>query len=135
MRNSQKQDVPRRKFLQASALGVAGAIAAPAIVTASKTEKTTTVGSGEYLYEVQHHWPQLPDKFSWQTTHNVAFDSEGLLYVIHQGKLELEDHPSIFVFDQKGKYVRSFGSQFQGGRAWTRGSERRRTRFSLCLCL
>lgn len=115
MHNSQKQDVPRRKFLQASALGVAGAIAAPAIVTASKTEKTTTVGSGEYLYEVQHHWPQLPDKFSWQTTHNVAFDSEGLLYVIHNGQLDQTDHPSIFVFDAAGKYVRSFGSQFQGG--------------------
>ena len=25
------------------------------------------------------------------------------------------DHPSIFVFDAKGKYVRSFGKQFQGG--------------------
>src|SRR5690606_38748942 len=25
------------------------------------------------------------------------------------------EHPSIFVFDPEGKYVRSFGQQFQGG--------------------
>ena len=51
----------------------------------------------------------------WQTTHNVAIDSEGLLYVIHQGLFDQQDHPSIFVFDQDGKYVRSFGQEFQGG--------------------
>jgi hypothetical protein len=57
----------------------------------------------------------LPDKFSWQTTHNVAIDREGLLFVIHEGRENLQDHPSIFVFDQEGKFVRAFGKQFQGG--------------------
>jgi len=35
--------------------------------------------------------------------------------VIHEGRKNQKDHPSIFVFDQKGKLVRSFGKQFQGG--------------------
>jgi hypothetical protein len=35
--------------------------------------------------------------------------------VIHEGKKDLKDHPAIFVFDGDGKFVRAFGSQFQGG--------------------
>ena len=75
----------------------------------------TVIGEGNYRYGVLHAWPQLPDKFSWQTTHNVAVDKDGFLYVIHEGRKNQKDHPSIFVFDPKGRYVRSFGEQFQGG--------------------
>jgi hypothetical protein len=45
----------------------------------------------------------------------VAIDRAGFLYVIHEGQPDLPDHPAIFVFDAEGRYVRSFGSQFQGG--------------------
>ena len=105
----------RRQFINTAAAGSALALAAPAIVTAKKTSGLTTVGVEGHRYEVQHMWPQLPEKFSWQTTHNVAFDSEGLLYVIHEGRQKQSDHPAIFVFDGEGRYVRSFGSEFQGG--------------------
>ena len=73
------------------------------------------IGQGEHKFEVQHNWAQLPSKYTWQTTHNVAVDAEGLLYVIHEGRANLKDHPSIFVFDQKGKFIRAFGNQYQGG--------------------
>ena len=106
----------RRGFLAASAAGATVAFAGPTILTAKKTEsKQTIVGEGDYRYEVQHAWPQLPSKFSWQTTHNVAVDSHGCLYVIHEGRANQTDHPSIFVFDPDGKFMRAFGSQFQGG--------------------
>src|SRR5688500_19600185 len=101
----------RRQFLTAAA----ATLAAPRILTAQKSEKQLVIGSGEHRYEVLHNWPQLPDKYSWQTTHNVAVDQAGLLYVIHEGRENLKDHPSIFVFDDKGKFVRAFGQQFQGG--------------------
>src|SRR5688572_11547265 len=103
--------VSRRRFLAATAVG----LAAPRVLTAQKSEKQLVIGSGEHRYEVLHNWPQLPDKYSWQTTHNVAVDREGLLYVIHEGRENLKDHPSIFVFDGEGKFVRAFGNQFQGG--------------------
>ena len=73
------------------------------------------MGEGQYQYEPNHQWAQLPDKFQWQTTHGVAVDREGLVYVIHEGHADKKDHPAIFVFDPAGRYVRSFGSQFQGG--------------------
>jgi hypothetical protein len=107
-------DESRRKFLKNSAM-VAGVFAAPAILTSKRTAAQDVVGSGDHVFEAVHGWPQLPSPYTWQTTHNVAVDSEGLLYVIHEGRPELADHPSIFVFDSEGKFVRAFGAQFQGG--------------------
>ncbi|MFK7735365.1 MAG: peptidase [Pirellulaceae bacterium] len=73
------------------------------------------IGNGELEFEVFHQFPKLPEPFTWQTTHNVAVDAEQNLYVIHEGDVQKKDHPSIFVFDSNGQYVRSFGQQFQGG--------------------
>lgn len=111
---SGSRSVSRRSFVAASA-GTAVVLAAPAVLTASKTDDKLIVGEGEHRFEVQHDWPQLPDKFTWQTTHNVAVDKSGCLYVIHEGRANLKEHPSIFVFDPEGRFVRAFGQQFQGG--------------------
>lgn len=105
--------ISRRQFLATAA--AATAAVAPGVITASKTDSQTILGKGDYQYEVTHAWPQLPAEYTWQTTHNVAVDKAGNLYVIHEGKADLKDHPSIFVFDSEGKFVRAFGSQFQGG--------------------
>ena len=67
----------RRAFLAQAAAGTAAVLAAPAVVTASKTDTQVILGEGDYKYEVTHDWPQLPEKFSWQTTHNVALDKAG----------------------------------------------------------
>ena len=112
---SRSYSVSRRSFLSTVAARPAAILAAPAIATASKTDQPLVVGEGEHRFEVQHNFPQLPEKFHWQTTHNVAVDKSGNLYVIHEGDRNLRDHPSIFVFDSEGKYIRSFGAQFQGG--------------------
>jgi hypothetical protein len=109
-----KSSVSRRRFL-ASTAAVAAITAAPAAWTHAKTLKPLIVGDGEHQFEVQHEWPQLPAKYTWQTTHNVAVDKAGNLYVIHEGRENQKDHPSIFVFDAEGRFIRAFGEQFQGG--------------------
>ena len=88
---------------------------APSVHTQKRGKPPVLVGQDEHTYEVEHDWPELPDRFSWQTTHNVAVDSSGNLYVIHEGNRKLADHPAIFVFDPEGRFMRSFGSEFQGG--------------------
>src|SRR5260221_10639178 len=75
----------RRQFLSAAVAGAAVALGTPLVLTARKTDSKLVVGEGEYKYEVLHDWPALPDKFTWQTTHNVAVDKAGCLYVIHEG--------------------------------------------------
>lgn len=105
----------RRRFLATTA-ATAAVLAAPRVLTAQKSApKQVVAGTGAHRYEVLHDWAKLPSNYSWQTTHNVAVDREGLLYVIHEGRENLKDHPSIFVFDGQGKFVRAFGQQFQGG--------------------
>lgn len=108
----------RRGFL-AKSVGAASLaatyFAAPRIVTASRTDSELVIGEGDFKYRVHHHWPQLPSKYTWQTTHNVAVDKAKNLYVIHEGQEQKSDHPSIFVFDEAGEFVRAFGEQFQGG--------------------
>lgn len=106
--------VSRRHFV-ATVGTTAAALAFPRVLTAQKGDKALIIGDGAYRYEVLHNWAQLPARYTWQTTHNVAVDREGLLYVIHEGRENQKDHPSIFVFDAEGKFVRAFGKQFQGG--------------------
>ena len=74
--------ISRRRFLATTA----AALAAPQLLTAQKSEKPLVIGTGAHRYEVLHNWAKLPAKYSWQTTHNVAVDREGLLYVIHEGR-------------------------------------------------
>lgn len=112
--NNHPTPISRRRFLAATGTTCA-AFAAPQVLTAQKAGKQLVIGQGRHRYEVQHDWARLPDKFNWQTTHNVAVDRDGNLYVIHEGRENLKDHPSIFVFDSEGKFVHAFGKQFQGG--------------------
>jgi hypothetical protein len=120
----------RRKFLAStSAIAAVGALGsnslpapilgAPAVRTAKRTTVTQSdevfTGEGDFKYKVDHAFCQLPDKYTWQTTHNVAVDSANNLYVIHEGRANQKDHPSIFVFGPEGKFIRAFGSQYQGG--------------------
>ena len=108
------QRVSRRTFAGMTALAAAAA-ATPALAKVRRIGGETILGEGAHRFRVRHNFPQLPDRFTWQTTHNVAVDAAGNLYVIHEGKKEQKDHPAIFVFDAEGKFVRAFGSQFQGG--------------------
>ncbi len=107
----------RRKFLGSTLVGAAS-LASTRGLTARPirfSPDETVIGSGEFQYRVNHQFAQLPDKYHWQTTHNVAVDADNNLYVIHEGRANLKDHPAIFVFDNEGKFVRAFGCQFQGG--------------------
>lgn len=105
----------RRQFLDQSKYLAGAALAFPHILTAKKTGGPIILGEGEHKYEVTHNWAQLPEQYSWQTTHNVAVDKNQNLYVMHEGRPNQKGHPSIFVFDPDGKFIRAFGSQFQGG--------------------
>ncbi|MFK8113431.1 MAG: peptidase [Rubripirellula sp.] len=102
----------RRRFLSTAAASVA---VAPAILTSKRSAAQDVIGQGDFKFRCQHQFPQLPDQYSWQITHNVAVDPDNNLYVIHEGQASQTGHPSIFVFDSEGKFIRSFGEQFQGG--------------------
>jgi hypothetical protein len=105
----------RRTFTAGAAALATAAATRPAAARSRRLADETILGEGEYSFRARHDFPQLPGKFTWQTTHGVALDAAGNLYVIHEGRKQLKDHPSIFVFDPAGKFIRAFGGEFQGG--------------------
>lgn len=112
--------ITRRRFLAAASV----ALAAPHVLTAQKSGRSLFVGTGAHRYEVLHDWAQLPSPYSWQTTHNVAVDREGLLYVIHEGREELKDHPAIFVFDAQGNSSARSAASFRAAGTGSRCTRR-----------
>jgi hypothetical protein len=101
----------RRTFLKTSAIGV------PAILGAQDKAgtKRPIIGSGDHTYEVQHDWGELPKNIAYGNTHGVVEDSKGRIYVHHTVNATSESADSMVVFDDKGKFVKSWGKEFKGG--------------------
>jgi hypothetical protein len=106
----------RRTFLARAACAAAAASAGPLLLgmTRKADDKNPVIGKGDFRYECNHQWGELPDAVKWQTTHGVAVDSAGLVYITHQGYGK-DVMDTVVVFDAKGKYVRSFGKEWHGG--------------------
>ncbi|PWU10614.1 MAG: hypothetical protein C5B51_04020 [Terriglobia bacterium] len=99
----------RRSFLAAGA-------AAPFVWAASKTDsKNPILGEGAHQYEAIHDWGELPSNIKYGNTHSVVEDSQGHIYIHHTVHATSETPDAVVVFDNKGKFVRSFGPMFKGG--------------------
>ena len=57
----------------------------------------------------------MPANIKYGNTHGVCEDSQGRIYVHHTVNDASESHDSMVVFDAKGKFVKSWGKEFQGG--------------------
>lgn len=110
------QQTSRRDFLKtAGAATVAGGVAPHFLNATDKAGlKPAIVGSGEHTYECHHGWGEVPDHITWAETHGVAVDAEGLVYITHRSHAK-QPLDAIAVFDQEGRFVRSFGKEHHGG--------------------
>jgi DNA-binding beta-propeller fold protein YncE len=61
------------------------------------------IGIGQFRYEVQERWEQLPAGKSWREVAAVAVDSKDRVYAFNRG-----DHP-MMVFDKDGSFLTSWG--------------------------
>ena len=67
-------------------------------------QKTTRVfGGGEFLYEVDPAWPQVPESWSFHEVAGAATDSQDRVYVFNRG-----EHP-VMVFHADGTFLSSWG--------------------------
>jgi hypothetical protein len=103
----------RREFLATAA---AAPIVSPIILHAQSKAGTTMpiVGEGAHTYEAIHDWGQLPAHIKWGNTHGVVEDSQGNIYVHHTVHSTSESADSMVVFDNTGRFVRSWGKEFRG---------------------
>jgi hypothetical protein len=109
----QQEKTTRRTFIAAGA----AAAAAPYIMAATdKTASTNPIlGEGEHKYEAIHDWGQLPSHIKYGNTHSVVEDSQGHIYIHHTVHETSQSPDAVVVFDDKGKFVRSWGAMFKGG--------------------
>ncbi len=107
----------RRQFLGALGTGLAASVAGPTLLHATDKAgaKRPVVGSGEFTYEVHHDWGELPAGLKYGNTHGVAEDAQGRIYVHHTVHASSDRHDTMVVFDAKGRFVRSWGKEFEGG--------------------
>lgn len=106
----------RREFLQVTA--AAATVATGPIILGAQTKSGTdhpVIGVDGHKYECHHNWGTLPANLEWQTTHNVAIDSQGQVYITHQGHAGRKGTDTTFVFDNTGKFIKSFGKEWHGG--------------------
>ena len=61
------------------------------------------LGGGEFLYEVDPDWPQVPEGWSFHEVAGVATDSQDRVYVFNRG-----EHP-VMVFQADGTFLSSWG--------------------------
>jgi len=109
-------ETSRRGFLRG--IG-AGALAGygPIILGAQNKSGSAKpiLGEGDHQYECTHDWGELPANIKYGNTHGVCEDSQAHIYVHHTVNDASESHDSMVVFDHGGKFVKSWGKEFQGG--------------------
>src|SRR5580658_9822989 len=107
--------VSRRHIL--GTVAAAASAVVPMILRADDKSgnKLPVLGSGAHIYEAQHDWGELPADIRYGNTHGVVEDSQGRIYVHHTVHATSESSDSMVVFDDKGKFIKSWGKEFKGG--------------------
>ena len=110
-------DSTRRGFLAAATVA-----AAPLLLKAQNAASKQNagkapiiLGEGDHQYECIHDWGELPANIKYGNTHSVVEDAQGHIYIHHTVHETSQSPDSVVVFDEKGKFVRSFGPMFKGG--------------------
>ncbi len=63
-------------------------------------------GSGDYRYELDEGWGQLPEGYEFNQVAGVAVDADDLVYVFNRSEHQL------MVFDRDGGFVKSWNQRF-----------------------
>jgi DNA-binding beta-propeller fold protein YncE len=103
--------------MQSTRRGFVASLTAPIVLGAADKSgsKKPVLGEGAYQYEATHDWGELPANIKYGNTHGVVEDSQGHIYVHHTVNGASESHDTMVVFDDKGKFVKSWGKDFKGG--------------------
>lgn len=98
--------ISRRSLLKSAA---SAALAAQFSIITSRTCRAEVMGADAHRYELVSGGFRLPDSKQFGTTHGVAQDSQGRIYIHNQGP------DAVAIFDAQGKFISSWGAEFAAG--------------------
>jgi len=100
--------ITRRGFLHSLGAGVAVSTIAPSRFSAYAGTDPIILGAGNHRYEWIRGWGKLPEGMQFGSTHGaVQVDSQNHVY------FNTDTENAIIVFDQDGKFVKSFGKEWK----------------------
>ncbi len=99
-------EATRRSFLSSSVKSAVAGLAAPTLLLAGKAP---VLGGGSHTYEFVDGWGKLPATIRYGYTHGVVADSQHRILIHNQSK------DAVIIFDHKGKFVKSWGAEFEKG--------------------
>ncbi|MCC6858385.1 MAG: hypothetical protein IT158_07485 [Bryobacterales bacterium] len=67
------------------------------------------LGGGSHTYELAPAWGRLPEGIRYGYTHGVVMDSQQRVIVHNQSR------DSVILFDRDGKFIKSWGPEFEKG--------------------
>lgn len=73
------------------------------------------LGSGEYRYEATHDWAQTPDTIRFGNTHGIVITEDRRVIIAHTVHKDSQSPDAICIFDDKGKFIKSWGADLRGG--------------------
>ncbi len=73
------------------------------------------MGSGEYTYEVVHDWAQTPAHISFGNTHGIVVTEDRRVVIAHTVHKDSQSPDAICIFDDKGRFIKSWGADLRGG--------------------
>jgi len=76
---------------------------------------TPILGQAEHRYETIHDWTQLPSNIKYGNTHGVVVTADRRVIVAHTVHKESQSPDAICVFDDQGKFIKSWGADLRGG--------------------
>ena len=93
------------------------AASSPALLRAQDKAgaRNPILGSGAHTYECIHDWGEVPPSIVYGNTHGVCQDSQGRIYIKHTVGAGSQRDDAIVVFDERGKFINSWGAEFKGG--------------------
>ena len=87
-----------------------------ALVTSAKGQsKLPILGTGEHRYEATHDWAQLPSNIRFGNTHGIVVTEDRRVVIAHTVHKSSESPDAICIFDDKGKFIKSWGADLRGG--------------------
>ncbi|NOT63340.1 MAG: hypothetical protein HOP19_24285 [Acidobacteria bacterium] len=104
-----EMNLTRRRLLMGLGSGLAASTLAPSSLFASTRQANAPIlmGAGNHKYEWVRGWGKLPEGMKYGSTHGgIQVDSKNNVY------LNTDTDNAIMVFNESGKYLRSFGKEW-----------------------